>query len=163
MKRTLLPAALLAALATASALFAFEAGSFAFTKRAETKLLAEPKPLAETAGTLPFGHQVKIDEVQGAWLRVSEGDTAGWVFKGNLALTKPAEVKGLLDGVPQTASETTATAAARPLSPVVNQYATARSLASAQGDLEWVISECASLTPEEVDAYLQAQKKGEYQ
>jgi hypothetical protein len=163
MKRNLPAAALLAALATASALFAFEAGGFAFTKRAETTLLAEPKPLAETAGTLPFGRQVKIDEVQGAWLRVSEGDTAGWVFKGNLALTKPAEVKGLLDGMPQTAAQTTATAAARPLSPVVNQYAAARSLAAAQGDLEWVINECAALTTEEVDAYLQAQKKGEYQ
>lgn len=162
MKRNLPAAALLAALATASALFAFEAGGFAFTKRAETKLLAEPKPLAEVAGTLPYGHQVKIDEVQGAWLRVSEGDTAGWVFKGNLALTKPAEVKGL-DGLGLSASQTSATAAARGLSTIVTDYASARSLASAQGDLEWVISECASLTPEEVDAYLQAQKKGEYQ
>ncbi len=162
MKRNLPAAALLAALASASALFAFEAGGFAFTKRAETKLLAEPKPLAEAAGTLPFGHQVKIEQVQGAWLRVSEGDTAGWVFKGNLALTKPAEVKGL-DGLGLSASQTSATAAARGLSTIVTNYATARSLATAQGDLEWVISECASLTPEEVDAYLQAQKKGEYQ
>ena len=162
MKRNLPAAALLAALASASALFAFEAGGFAFTKRAETKLLAEPKPLAEAAGTLPFGHQVKIEQVQGAWLRVSEGDTAGWVFKGNLALTKPAEVKGL-DGLGLSARQTSATAAARGLSTIVTNYATARSLATAQGDLEWVISECASLTPEEVDAYLQAQKKGEYQ
>ncbi|MDQ5981075.1 MAG: hypothetical protein QG602_4053 [Verrucomicrobiota bacterium] len=162
MKRNLPAAALLAALATASALFAFEAGGFAFTKRIETKLLAEPKALAEAAGTLPFGRQVKIEETQGAWLRVSEGDTAGWVFKGNLALTKPAEIKGL-DGLGLSASQTSATAAARGLSTIVNEYAAARSLASAQGDLEWVIGECASLTTEEVDAYLQAQKKGEYQ
>lgn len=163
MKRNIPAAALLAALATASALFAYEAGGFAYTKRVETKLLAEPKPLAEAAGTLPFGRQVKIEEVQGAWLRVSEADTAGWVFKGNLATTKPEEVKGLLDGMPQTASQTTATAAARPLSTVVSNYAASMNLATAQGDLEWVIAECATLTDEEVNAYLQAQKKGEYQ
>ena len=162
MKRNIPAAALLAALATASALFAYEAGGFAYTKRVETKLLAEPKPLAEAAGTLPFGRQVKIEEVQGAWLRVSEADTAGWVFKGNLATTKPEETKGL-DGLGLSASQTSATAAARGLSTIVSEYATARSLATAQGDLEWVIAECATLTDEEVDAYLQAQKKGEYQ
>lgn len=163
MKSLIPAAAVLAALATASVLFAFEAGGFAFTKRVETKLLAEPKPLAEAAGTLPFGRQVKVDQVQGSWLKVSEGETAGWVFKGNLAATKPEEVKGLLDGVPQAASETTATAAARPLSTVVNDYAAAKSLGSAKADLEWVIEECAALSAEEVDSYLQAQKKGEYQ
>ncbi len=163
MKRNIPVAALLAALATASALFAYEAGGVAYTKRAETLLLAEPKPLAEAAGTLPFGRQVKVEQVQGAWLRVSEGDNAGWVFKGNLAMEKPADVKGLLDGVPQVASQTTATAAARPLSTVVSNYAASMNLSTAQNDLEWVIAECSSLTDEEVDAYLQAQKKGEYQ
>ena len=162
MKRNIPAAALLAALATASALFAYEAGGFAYTKRAETKLLAEPKPLAEAAGTLPFGRQVKIEEVQGAWLRVSEADTAGWVFKGNLATAKPEETQGL-DGLGLSASQTTATAAARGLSTIVSEYATVRSLATAQGDLEWVIAECSTLTDEEVNAYLQAQKKGEYQ
>ena len=163
MKRKLPAAALLAALTAASVLFAYEAGGFAYTKRAETKLLAEPKPLAKAAGTLPFGRQVKIEEMQGAWLRISEGETAGWVFKGNLTMEKPADVKGLLDGMPQTASQTTATAAARPLSTVVTNYAAGMNLATAQGDLEWIITECATLTDEEVDAYLQAQKKGEYQ
>lgn len=163
MKSKLPAAALLAALAAASALFAFETGGFAYTKRAETRLLAAPQPLAEPAGTLPFGRQVKIEEVRGAWLRISAGDTAGWVFRGNLAATQPEQVKGLLDGVPQAASQTTATAAARPLATVAADYAAATSLESAQADLEWVIAECATLADEEVDAYLQAQKKGEYQ
>jgi hypothetical protein len=157
-------AVLLAALFTASALFAYEAGGFAYTKRVETKLLAEPKPLAETTGQLAFGKQVKVEEVQGAWLRVSDGPVSGWVFAGNLTDTKPAEVKGLLDGAPLAASKTTATAAARPLDEAALKYASGQqNFASAQEDLEWMISACASVTSEDVETYLQTNKKGEYQ
>ena len=71
-------------------------------------MLAEPKSLAEATAKLPFGRKLTIEEVKGPWLRVSDGPSAGWVFRGNLAATKPAEIKGLLDGLPQTASQTTA-------------------------------------------------------
>jgi hypothetical protein len=154
---------LLAGLLVTSAFAAFEAGTFAYTKRQETALLAEPKPLAESTAKLPFGRKLTIEEVKGAWLRVSDGPSAGWVFRGNVAATKPVEVKGLLDGLPQTASQTTATAAARPLSPAAANYAAGQNLEAAQADLEWVITECAALTDEEVDAYLQAAKKGAHQ
>lgn len=157
------PGLLLGALASLSAFAAYEAGGVAFTKRFETKLLVEPKPLAEPAGKLPYGRQVKVEEVKGAWLRVSAGAVAGWIFQGNLSATKPAEVKGLLDGMPQVASETTATAAARPLSTAAADYAAAKDLSAAQADLEWMIAECAALGDDDVTAYLQAQKKGEYQ
>ena len=50
MKKPIPAAVLLAALFTASALFAYEAGGFAYTKRVETKLLAEPRPMAERRG-----------------------------------------------------------------------------------------------------------------
>lgn len=153
----------MAGLLTLPVFAAFEAGGLAYTKRQETALLAEPKPLAGAATTLPYGRELKIEEVRGAWLRVSAGDDAGWVFRGNLAATKPADVKGLFDGVPQLASQTTATAAARPLATVVADYAAGMNLAGAKDDLEWVIAECATLTDEEVDAYLRAQQKGEYQ
>lgn len=163
--KTPIPAAvLLAALLTASALYAYEAGGFAYTKRVETKLLAEPKPLAEAADKLPFGRRVKIEEIQGAWLRVSDGPASGWVFAGNLTDTKPAEVKGLLDGAPVAASQTTATAAARPLDEAALQYAAGQqNLASARDDLEWLVTACADITTEEVEAYLQEKKRGEYQ
>ncbi|HEY8994411.1 MAG TPA: SH3 domain-containing protein [Lacunisphaera sp.] len=164
MKKPTPAAVLLAALFTASALFAYEAGGFAYTKRIETKLLAEPKPLAEATGQLPFGKQVKVEEVKGAWLRVSDGPVGGWVFAGNLADTKPAEVKGLLDGAPIAASKTTATAAARPLDEAAVKYASGQqNLASAQEDLEWMITACAAVTHEDVETYLQTKKKGEYQ
>lgn len=153
----------LAGLLTLPVFAAFEAGGLAYTKRQETVLLAEPKPLAEPAATLPYGRELRIEEIRGAWLRVGAGEDAGWVFRGNLAATKPAEVKGLFDGVPQLASQTTATAAARPLATVVTDYATGMNLGRAKDDLEWVIVESARLTDAEVDAYLQAQKKGEYQ
>jgi len=154
---------LLAGLLATSAYAAFEAGTFAYTKRQETVLRSEPKPLAESTAKLPFGRKLTIEEVQGAWLRVSDGPSAGWVFRGNLAATKPAEIKGLLDGLPQTASQTTATAAARPLSTAASDYAAGRNLESAKADLEWLLTESAAVTDEDVDAYLQAGKKGAYQ
>jgi hypothetical protein len=157
--RALLPAAVFAS----TALAAFQAGHTAYTKRHETKLLAEPKPLAEAAGTLPAGRAVTVEQVQGAWVRVREGDAGGWVFQGNLTATKPVEVTGVLDGAPLAASETTATAAARPLATAANDYAAARDFGSAREDLEWLIEQCAALPDEEVTAYLQAQKKGEFQ
>jgi hypothetical protein len=162
MKKPILAAALLAALFTASALFAYEAGGFAYTKRVETKLLAEPKPLAESSGQLAFGKKVKVEEVQGAWLRISAGPVSGWVFAGNLTDTKPSEGKDL-EGLDVLAGKTTTTAAARPLSDATMAYAQQRNLGDAQGDLEWLVTECDALTPEQVDAYLQESKKGEYQ
>lgn len=162
MKKSLRPAALLAAWLAASALLAFEAGSVAYTKRVETKLLAEPKPLADVAGKLAFARKVKVEEVSGVWLRVSDGPVSGWVFGGNLTSTKPAEGKGL-DGVTLLASKTTATAAARPLSDAANAYATERNLGESQGDLEWVVAQAKDLTDDEVTVYLQENKKGDFQ
>jgi hypothetical protein len=155
-------AVLLAGLAATSALLAYEAGGIAYTKRAETTLLAEPKPLAAAAGKLTFGKKVKIDQVQGAWVHVSDGPISGWVFNGNLTDVKPSEGKGF-DAVPLLASKTTATAAARPLTDATIAYAQSKNLGDAQGDLEWVVAEAKAITPEEVDAYLQEHKKGEYQ
>jgi SH3-like domain-containing protein len=153
---------LLAGFLAASAYAAFEAGSFAYTKKLETTLLAEPKPLAEPAGKIAQGHKVKVEEVKGAWLRVSEGPVAGWVYAGNLAATKPDE-SNKFDGVALLASKTTATAAARPLDDAVVEYATQRNLGDARGDLEWMMASCAEITEETVDQFLQEQKKGEYQ
>lgn len=155
--------ALLAGLFCTTALLAYEAGGFAYTKRTETKLLTEPKPLAAAAATLARGRKVQIEEVRGAWLRVSDGPKAGWVFAGNLAAEKPAEVAGLLDGAPLAASKTTATAAARPLDEAATAYATGNNLAAAQEDLEWLIAACAAIPDEDVDTYLQDNKRGEYQ
>jgi hypothetical protein len=105
---------------------------------------------------------VKVDQVQGAWLQVSDGPVTGWVFDGNLASAMPPEIKGT-DGLPLSASQTTATAAARPLTPEAEAYATRRNLGQARNDLNWLQSQCKSITEADVTAYLQAQKKGEYQ
>lgn len=162
MKTPLPSVLLLAGLIATPLLCAYEAGGFAYTKRIETKLLAEPKPLAEAAGKLAFGKKVKIDQVQGAWLHVSDGPVAGWVFAGNLSETKPADGKGF-DAVPLLASKTTATAAARPLSDAAVAYAQQRNLGEAQADLEWMLTSSRAITPEEIEAYLQENKKGEFQ
>lgn len=153
----------LAAFLGASALFAYETGGFAFTKRADTPLLAEPKPLASPTAKLPSGRKLKVEEVRGNWLRVSDGpNTTGWVFAGNLAVAKPSEGKGT-DGLGLSASTTTATAAARPLTPAANEYADRRQLTDAREDLDWLLAEAHAVTPADVEAFLQEKKKGEYQ
>lgn len=147
---------------TASLEAGLATGGTAYTKRVETKLLAEPAPLAAVVGRLGFGRAVKIAETRGTWLRIADGGTAGWVFAGNVSETKPAEGKGL-DGLGLQASQTTATAAARPLAPAAEDYAARRHLANARDDLNWLIAQCHGLTAEQVEAFLQEQKKGEYQ
>lgn len=157
--RRWLPAGLLAAAVTLEA--GLIAGGFAYTKRVETTLLAEPRPLAPAVGKLGYGRKVKIDQAQGAWLHVSDGPAAGWVFVGNLAETKPAEGKGL-DGLGLKASETSATAAARPLTPDAEAYAKRRNLTNARDDLNWLLAEAQKVTADDVERFLQTQQKGEY-
>lgn len=156
------PATLLVLTATVALHAAFPAGGTAYTKRLETKLLAEPSALAAPVGKLAAGRTLKIEEARGAWLRVSDGPAAGWVFAGNLSEVKPAEGKGL-DGLGLAASQTTATAAARPLTPAADEYATRRNLTAARDDLNWLLAQCRAISPEAVESYLQEKKKGEYQ
>ncbi len=155
--------ALFAALIGAPAvlLAAFAVGGIAFTTRPETTLLAEPQPFAEPAARVGYAQSLNVQEVRGAWLRVTDGKAAGWVFAGNLAEEKPSEVRGL-DGLPVEASETTATTAARPLIPAAEEYSTRRGLGNAAADLAWLNEQVATLKPEEVKAFLQEQKKGEF-
>jgi hypothetical protein len=141
---------------------AFVAGGFAYTKRLETSLLAEPKPLAAVSGKVPFASKLKVLDATGPWLHVSAGPASGWVFAGNVTETKPVETKGA-DGLGLSASTTTASAAARPLTPAANDYAVRRNLGDARQDLDWLNSQSQSLTTDQINAYLQAQKKGEYQ
>jgi hypothetical protein len=137
-------------------------GGTAYTKKLETSLLAEPSPLAAVTGKVGFGRALKVQEARGAWFRVTDGGTAGWVFQGNLSETKPAEGKGL-DGLGFSASNTTATAAARPLTPAADDYAARRNLTNARDDLNWLLTQCHTFTPAAVEAFLKEQKKGEYQ
>ena len=156
------PTALLALMATLPLPAALSAGGTAYTKRLETSLLAEPAALAATVGKLPAGRPVKIAEVRGAWLRVSDGAATGWVFGGNLSETQPAAGKGL-GSKGLSASATTATAAARPLTPAADDYAARRNLTHARDDFNWLLAQCRAFTPAAVDTYLREQKKGEYQ
>lgn len=153
------PAALILAVAAEAA---FTAGGSAYTKRVETRLLAEPRALAAPAGKLGYGRKVKVEEVRGAWLRVSEGGAAGWVFAGNLSETKIEEGKGA-DSLGLAASETTAAAAARPLTPAAEEYAARRDLGSASEDLRWLLEFAQGVTPEQIEHYLQENKKGPHQ
>lgn len=138
-------------------------GSFAFTKRADTALLAEPAPLAAPTTRLKLGTRLKIEEVRGAWLRASaEGDAAGWIFKGNVSAAEPDKESSLAQ-IPLDASATSATAAARPLAPAAADYGTRRNFAKAQEDLAWLLGEGALVNAAEVTAYLEANRKGEFQ
>ncbi|MBP6506821.1 MAG: SH3 domain-containing protein [Opitutaceae bacterium] len=145
-----------------AALATLAVGGTAYTKRIETVVRAEPRALAAAAGKLGYARKLKVLETRDGWLRVSDGAVTGWVFAGNLSDTKPAEGKGT-DGLGFSASQTTATAAARPLAPAAVDYAESRNLGEARADLDWLTAQSFRVTNEEVEAYLQAQKKGEYQ
>jgi hypothetical protein len=137
------------------------AGSIVYTKRFKTTLLAEPSPLAAAAGELALGRKLTVTESKGNWLRVSDGPLAGWIFSGNLSTLPPAEAKGL-DGLPVAASQTTATAAARGLTPAAADYAGRRGLENARDDLSWLLEQSSNLTDEQVEEFMREQKKGEY-
>jgi hypothetical protein len=141
---------------------ALTTGGTAYTKHFKTTLLAEPSPLAAPAGEVAFARKLAVKEVRGKWVRVSDGPATGWVFAGNLAEEKPSETKGL-DGLPVAASQTTATAAARPLTPAANDYADRRNLVDARRDLDWLNAECRAVTEADVKEFLQQGKKGEFQ
>lgn len=150
------------ACAPAILLGAFAVGGVAYTKRPETKILAEPLAVADTAARVGYGKALKIEEVKGRWLRVSDGKTKGWVFAGNVAEEQPAEVQGL-DGLPFAASEATATAAARPLTPAAVEYGSRRGLAKANDDVKWLVATSDAITAAQIEEFLKEQKKGEFQ
>lgn len=162
MKLPVSPRVWLPVLATAVTLqAALAVGGVAFTKRLETKLLAEPNALAAVSGKVGFARQLTVEETRGPWLRVSEGTNSGWVFSGNISETRLAEGTGTA-GLGLSASETTATAATRGLSDEAGAYATRRNLAEAQTDLAWLFEQSAAIGADDVDKFLQEQKRGEY-
>jgi hypothetical protein len=139
---------------------ALAAGGVAFTKRLETKLLAEPSALAPVSAKVGYARRLTIEETRGAWLKVSEGSNAGWVFAGNVS---EQEIKAATSsGMSLTASETTVTAAARGLSEEGADYAQRHKLSNARDDLNWLLEQSAALTPDELEAFLQERKLGEY-
>ena len=140
----------------------FTAGRDAYTKRVETALLSEPKMLAKPVAQLPYAQKLRVEEVQGSWLRVSDGRRSGWVFAGNLAEQKPSATKGL-DGLPLAASATTASTAARPLTPTSSDYSERRGLADAAADLQWLEQQHALLPTPTIQEFLKTEKKGEFQ
>lgn len=160
MKSHRLAPLLLGGLALASA--AHAPGGFAYTKRAETALLAEPAPLAAANVRLKLGTRLRIEEVRGAWLRATAEDQAGWIFKGNVSAAEPDRESPLAQ-IPLDASATSATAAARPLAPAAADYGTRRNLAKAQEDLAWLLSEGSLVTAADITAYLEQNRKGEFQ
>jgi hypothetical protein len=149
-------------LAACAAGLAFEKGDKVFSKRNETPLLAEPKPLASAAGKAGFAEELKVEEVKGVWLRVKGAKASGWVFQGNVAEDKPA-------GTPPaglttlSASDTDTAAAARPLTAVAADYATRHDATNAAADMTWLETESAQVKAADVDDYLRENKKGEFQ
>jgi hypothetical protein len=149
------------ALLCASALLAYEVGDTAYTKKLETTLLDEPRPLAHSVAKIGFAAELDIERVNGAWLLVSSGDNRGWVFAGNVAEKKPS-ADHKTDFLPSSASATTTSIAARPLDDVAKNYGDQKGLSEAKADVEWVEQQSAQVNDVAVTEYLQAKKLGEY-
>ena len=140
---------------------AFTAGGTAYTKRMETALLEAPTSTASVVATFPYGKQLKVREVKGAWLMLAEGKSAGWVFRGNVSDVELKE-KADVDFLPKSGAGTTATAAARPLAPQASAYAERKGMNAAKEDILWLEKQAAKVRAKDVEAYLQAMEKGEY-
>jgi hypothetical protein len=156
--RALAAAGLLVAAATA----AVDPGGTVYSKRNETNLLTEPRPLAAAAGKAGFAEALKVLAVRGTWLNVQGKAAAGWVFRGNVAEEKPslAPPAGLTS---IEASDTNTAAAARPLAPAANDYAERHGAKSPREDVEWVDAQSAKVPVAALTTYMKAHKKGEYQ
>jgi len=154
-------AATIAALALLAGVAAYEKGGTAFSKRNETALLAEPKPLSAVAGKTGFAESLKIEEVRGSWLRVTGSKAVGWVFQGNVAGEKPTlpPPAGLTT---VSASETDTVAAARPLAPAADGFASRHDADKSRADVEWLDAESAKVKGEAVETWLRDNKKGEF-
>jgi hypothetical protein len=163
MKKILPPtvAVLLGAVLPGAAYAAFTKGGTAYTKRVETPLLAEPSALATPVTKVAYARTLKIEDIKGSWVKVNDSSKSGWVFAGNLAEEKPDDNQGL-DGLPIQAASTTATAAARPLTPAALEYATRRGMGSAEGDIKWLRETADAITTSQAIAYLKEQKRGEF-
>lgn len=148
--------------AVPAALAAFTAGGTAFTKRVRTDLLSDSKALAPVCAQVGYARKLKIDQVRGLWLHVQDGPNAGWVFSGNVAEEKPSDTKGM-DGVPLAASKTSATSAARPLAPAAEQYGDRKGLEQAKDDVLWLEGMSDAVKADQVDEFLKANRKGEFQ
>jgi hypothetical protein len=133
-----------------------------YTKRLNTALLQEPLPLATITARVGYARPLRIEEERGLWLKVSGPAGTGWVFRGNVTTQPPSEIGGL-EGQPVSAAPTSATAAARPLSQDANEYAVAHDLLNARDDILWMEKHADAVKSRHVEAYLKAQKKGEFQ
>lgn len=163
MKKILLPTAgvLLGVTLPGAAFAAFTKGGTAYTKRVETSLLAEPSALATPVTKVGYAKSLKVEDLKGNWVKVSDSSKSGWVFAGNLTEEKPDDSKGL-DGLPIAAASTTATAAARPLTPAATEYAARRGINSASEDITWLHETADAITPSQAIDYLKETKRGEF-
>ncbi|HEX9781165.1 MAG TPA: SH3 domain-containing protein [Opitutaceae bacterium] len=154
-------ALIIVALAVLSGLAALKKGDTVFSKRNETFLLSEPRPLAPSSAKVGFAEPLEVEEVRGNWLRVKAKKVKGWVFLGNVSEEKPrhAPAAGLTTVA---ASETNTVAAARPLAPAAEGFAARHDAGSAKADVEWLDAEAAKTLESEVVAYLRDHQKGEY-
>jgi hypothetical protein len=145
-----------------AALAAFVPGGSAYTKRVSTDLLSDSRALAPVSAQIGYARKLRIDQVKGLWLHVQDGANAGWVFSGNVAEEKPSDTKGM-DGIPMAASQTSATAAARPLAPAAEQYGDRKGLAEAKSDVLWLEAASDAVKHDQVDTFLKENRKGEFQ
>ncbi|HEY4300622.1 MAG TPA: SH3 domain-containing protein [Candidatus Didemnitutus sp.] len=139
-------------------------GNVGYTKNQDTPLKASPTATASVSAHLGFGARLTVMESRGAWLRVSDGRAAsGWLFSLMVTDTKPEMANGERSVFGLDGGKTTATAAARPLTDDTKTYASQHNLGSARNDVQWLEDQCKVYSDRDVDGFLRAQKKGEYQ
>jgi hypothetical protein len=137
-------------------------GQKVWSKSYETPLRAEPGPLATVVAKVGFAEKLSVRELQGTWLRVKSSEGEGWVFQGNVADEKPSLAPGA-GWTTIDASQTDTVAAARPLEPAAKGYAQRHGAGDAEADIDWLDTQAAAITDQDLTAYMSEARLGEYQ
>lgn len=145
----------------ALALCAAERAVFFYTKKRQTELLPSPRSRETPVATIPFREKLEMIERDGPWIKVAAKFGSGWVYEGNLTDKEPHKDVNL-EFLPSSASSTTASVAARPLSEVARGYAGMKGKAAAAADVEWLEREADGVSASEVEKHLVAEKRGEF-
>lgn len=133
-----------------------------YTKKRETALLDAPRSRQAPVAKLDFREKLELLERDGSWLKVKAPAATGWVYEGNVADREPPSDRSF-EGLPTTASPTSDTIAARPLTPVAKEYAAQKGKREASEDVLWMSEQSDRVSKETVLKFLEEGKKGEFQ
>ncbi len=137
-----------------------EPGKTAYVIHDGQPLLAEKDPDSNKIDKLKTHHAYTIIQISGKWVQLKSDSASGWVYQGNLSAEEPPDVNNSVFSTQ--ASVATNNAAARGLDDDAKVYADRKNEPEAANDVGWMENQNASITDDDVQAYMKGHKLGEY-